>query len=568
MVKKQTNSYLFKLFPGTIVEIEDCDIEAKSTDHSQKLVCIQINSQKKKRNESINYNTSTNQNMNSNQNIPYTSLNQIILEDNKKADNNNNNINNNNNNNTNINNNTSNKNNMNCYTAILTVRSTRFSSFYQTIRASENSIINIERCNINNNYGKSVVILNPLITKIVESVFEKNLDNAIHFKFMNENNNIMEMLEDRKIFFDKNEVIENYGTGVYIDGTSNEMQDLRISVTNNLFKRNKIEGMFLCDLNLTYLTIENNQFRENKNNGLNIRKVTHNQEKKCPNTSNLNQEYSVINIKGNEFSDSDGFGAFINESRAVFTNNNFIRNKSSGLILCNISLIELCKEIKSMSSSSTQNTTKPNLIENGTTHIIGCNFQKNGYNGIKFFNYSFYTNIIDSKFSENCDFGIHLENEQSLKRDKIKNYQLLDKTNTLNESHLVCRNSNIYSNLKSGICLINSFLYLENTQIEFNIDYAIYISKIENKNCSKFPEKDKNNNMINGNIGGPWGEIQTVNKFKCDPCNSTKNTRVRIIEHKSAEDTVKSKSDMITESKKEISKTKHNSEQGAICRVF
>jgi len=59
--KKQNNSYLFKLFPGTIVEIEDCDIEAKATEHNQKLVCIQVNSQKNK-----NY-----------QNIPYTDLNQI-----------------------------------------------------------------------------------------------------------------------------------------------------------------------------------------------------------------------------------------------------------------------------------------------------------------------------------------------------------------------------------------------------------------------------------------------------------------------------------------------------------
>ena len=323
-----------------------------------------------------------------------------------------------------------------------------------------------------------------MITKIVESVFEKNLDNAIHIKFMNESPDIMETLENRKIFIDKNEVIENYGTGVYIDGTSNEILDLRISVTNNLFKRNKIEGMALCDLNLTYLTIENNQFRENKNNGLNIRKVIHNQEKNYPNSSNLNQEFSVINIKGNEFTDSDGFGAFINESRAVFTSNNFIRNKSSGLILCNISLTELCKEIKSLSTSSTNNTTKPNLIENGTTHVISCHFQKNGYNGIKFFNYSFCTSISDSKFSENCDFGIQIENEQTLNRQKIKNYQGLDKVNTLNESHLVVKNSNIYSNLKSGVSLLNSFLYLENTQIEFNIDYTINIIIIIKRNSN------------------------------------------------------------------------------------
>ena len=94
MQKKQINSYLFKLFPGTIVEIEDCDIEAKAINHEQKLLCIQINSQKgKKRNESINNNISSNQNLNigniggdpnipslnqnSNQNLPYISLNQI-----------------------------------------------------------------------------------------------------------------------------------------------------------------------------------------------------------------------------------------------------------------------------------------------------------------------------------------------------------------------------------------------------------------------------------------------------------------------------------------------------------
>lgn len=42
--KINKNSYLFKLFPGSLLEIEDCDISCRNLNKKTKIICFQVNS--------------------------------------------------------------------------------------------------------------------------------------------------------------------------------------------------------------------------------------------------------------------------------------------------------------------------------------------------------------------------------------------------------------------------------------------------------------------------------------------------------------------------------------------
>lgn len=451
--------FLFKLYAGSVVEIEMCEIICNKS--NIKKICFQVNSRYKR----INSGTENN--------APNIS--------------------------------------------ILTIMSTTISKFYQAIRAGENSIINLEKSYINNNYGKAIVILNPLITKIIETVFDNNIDNALHIKFIKDENLLN---ESRKIYIKDNEIAYNHGNGIYIDGVENLVFDLDIVISNNTIRRNKLDGVFLCELYLNSLNIVDNKINENKNNGLNITKVYH-KFQKITNTSD------TLIIKNNEFHDSDMFGILMNDCKAMILNNSFMRNKQSGLILCVLNYLDLynTEGNKISTNTNSNNISNPDtqFHHKESTHIKQNNFMKNGCNGLKIANYNYLVSISDSKFSENIDYGIYLEwDNLNIEKEKIKSFR--DSKQMSKETHVYINNSSINCNLKSGIYLSNCLLYIENTTINDNIDYAIHASKEEFKDFYKYL-RDKKNTIV-GNIGGSWGENTIGSKTLCTSCTSTVKKKV------------------------------------------
>jgi hypothetical protein len=411
--------------------------------------------------------------------------------------------------------------------SILTIISTNISKFYQAIRAGENSIINLEKSYINSNYGKAIVILNPLITKIVDTVFEKNVDNAIHVKFLKDESLFN---ENRKIYIQNCDISYNHGNGIYIDGIENFSLDLDIVISNNLIKKNKLDGVFLCDIYINSLSVFDNKFHENKINGLNLQKIYHKDHSLIKAGTNSNapeNNNSLIIVKNNEFNDSDFFGVLLNDCKAIFTNNTFMRNKQSGITLC----IANFSDLYGNSSSNNNNKFSGNTNNTSTTDSLSTNqgstilkhntFMKNGCNGIKIYNYSYFVEIGDCKCIENIDYGIYIENDNlTHDKDKIKNFRSGDSSRMPKETNVHISNSTFNSNLKSGIFLNNSFLYLENTNINDNIDYAIHTPKEEYRYFFRY-NNDKNKSMIVGSIGGPWGEISLTQKTLCSGCTST-----------------------------------------------
>jgi hypothetical protein len=342
---------------------------------------------------------------------------------------------------------------------VLNLISTKISKFYQTIRAGDNSIINIEKNYITNNIGKSLVFINPLFLKISECVFENNYDNVIHLKFVKDNNFIN---DPRKIIIEKNDISYNHNTGLYIDGIENYILNLDIFIMNNEMKRNKIDGIFICDSIVNILLISDNKMIGNQSNGINIYKVYqrfNNQRNtniienndnnnidinlNINNTINkgylIDSNFNFLNfiiIKNNEFFENACLGLMINFSNAILFNNSFIGNYSSGMIICNYDFSNAYNKEGNNSNSSKPNdnsninngqiisennsSTKGNtnsLINTFTNNmgisiIIDCTFNRNVGNGLKILSYNNLVYLINSTFSENNEYGLFLENEK------------------------------------------------------------------------------------------------------------------------------------------------------------
>ncbi len=484
---------LFRLYPGSLVELEDCDISLIKNEsipiNKHKLICFQLMYCK--------YSTKKESEPNQNE--------KSIVSP-----------------------------------TILTLNSTRVEKFYQTIRAAENCIINIEKSYINKNVGKPLCILNPLIIKVVGSIFEGNGDNAVHLKFVKDENL---QFDNRKIFFKNNEFSYNLGTGIYIDGIENFMFDLDLSIEGNLFKKNKGDSVFMLDLFFKSLMIKENKFLAGKVNGLNLNKIysrTNNSLNSITNSqtaASYSQESLSIEIRDNEFLENNGFGIFMNDVRAQIINNRFIQNVACGILLINLnSYLEIKPKGQNLNSNSNSqemqnNSYNCNLNMNTPCYLHKNTFLKNGASGLRVINYTYFLHLNECYFKENVENGVQIEFETNKENSSNKEESFIIPENRVNsfknselippkETHIFLEKCTLVNNLKCGIQFNHCFVFMENTIISDNLDYALYTAREEYRNCfkqSKFSAK----NLINGNLGGPWGYVTTGKKNLCSGCSST-----------------------------------------------
>lgn len=417
-------------------------------------------------------------------------------------------------------------------TSLLTITNTRVHNFYQTVRSGQNCILNINKSYITQNYGKSIVIINPLILKITETSFEQNADDALHVKFIKNEY----FKENRKFFFCKNTFEMNMGNAICLEGIKNFKFDLSIAMSENKFRYNNSDGVIVWDLTYDQFDICQNIFEKNKGNGLNIQKV-------FPNTIESNNETNnKLNIKDNTFKENYGFGLFVNDSQLDSFNNTFMLNKASGMILCNLVLdnpkigLEVLRSHNYTSSLSTEGSNGIISIDKKSSKLSHNNYFENGESGLRIINYIFPVTCEENVFRENCEHGIFIDLDSannsinstlsSAFTDKIKLYKNADSPQVPSMANLFLSRCIIEKNLQSGISMNNCFIYCEDSFIIDNIGYAIYTSKKEFQACFKESKYKNSKNTISGTLGGEWGEININSKTSCSySCTSSSNNK-------------------------------------------
>ena len=424
----------------------------------------------------------------------------------------------------------------NLLTSVLTITNTRVTHFYQTIRCGHNCILNINKSSISHNYGKSVVILNPLIVKVNETSFDKCINGSIHIKFIEEGY----INVPRKIYMYKNVFESSMANAICLAGNKTLKCDLAIALINNIIRYFRSDGVIIWDVNFNAFEISGNTFHKNKGNGLNIQKVMA-----------LSKDDYSVKIKDNTFTENGGFGLFINDTIIEAVNNKFIRNKESGMILCNLILENpsvALKVFKSDNFSSNllptewctnaalgYNKTDNSDVNNNNNNNINLqevsilnqnNFYENSGSGLKIINYNFRINADKNSFRENCEHGIYIDLDcnnsivtttsiHNSRLDKIKHFKNINSLQATSFANLVLSQCIIESNVKSGIFLNNSFIFCEECYIVNNMGFAIYTTKREFANCFKESKTKGKKNQITGNLGGEWGEINLNSQVGC-----------------------------------------------------
>ena len=474
--KKTTN--LFKVFPSSFLVLEDCDLVFKNKNQAQKISGRSKNFDDSKDIKSVAF----------------------LLLSNKKKDN-----------------------SIRYNPSILTLTNTSIHYFYQSIRAGQNCNIHINKSAFIQNYGKSIVMMNPIFLKISDTLFENNEDNSIHIKYIDD----CLYKEKRKLFFNKNIFEKTLGNNICIEGVKNKDLDLSIVLSKNSFNNCITDGVLIYDLIYNYFEITDNIFKNNKGNGLNIQKSffndilnTTNQNRNFNINKNINNAlYQPIKIKDNQFIENYGFGSFINDCIIEVISNKFNMNRQSGMSLCNIIIDDPKRGLEGINLGSIKGDFSSILksVKKSTT-ILKNSFYENGQCGLYVYGYPYQLNIQENVFSSNCKNGLTLDldclyhsnnNDFYTKFNEYKSANNIQKIYEL--SNVILNKCVIEKNLKNGIHLNSCLLYIEETFIVSNINYAISIKKKEHKNCFK----QGKNNTISGSLGGDWGEINLDKEVHC-----------------------------------------------------
>ena len=476
---------LFKLHPSTFLELEDCDIGfqtfSKKSSNEKKSVAFLLSSNKNHQNNCV--------------------LNPTILN----------------------------------------LTNTRIHNFFQSIRAGQNNIANITKSAFLQNYGKAIVMINPTSLKISESIFQNNMDNTVHVKFIDEC-----LFEDkRKIFINKNEFENTLGNHVCVEGIKTTKLDISLVLTKNNFIKSNTDGVLVYDLLYNYFEVGNNYFKKNHGNGLNLQKSFYNGVFL---SLNKNIQYQSIKIKDNQFIENKDFGLFINDCIIEVTSNKFSTNYRSGMFLCNIAIDDPKQGMNGIQNINNNinniNNINNNLSEDDFSIIIKevkrysnfikNSFSENGENGLYILGYPYLVNIYENVFVRNFGNGMYIDldtlynnkNYINSNQNAISKKFNSDFNKLLNEFKS-CPNKNmsdltdvninncvVEKNNKAGIRINTCFVFCDESFIINNLEYAISIKKKEFQHCFKSGKK----NVINGSIGGEWGQFEIGKEGGCFFC--------------------------------------------------
>ena len=403
---------------------------------------------------------------------------------------------------------------------ILNLTNTRIYNFYQSIRTGQNCIVDIDKSAFIKNYGKAIVMLNPISLKVNEAFFQYNEDNTIHVKYIDD----CLYKEKRKILIEKNDFDTTNGNDICIEGLKNKNIDLSITINKNNFHNNTTDGVLIYNLLYNHFELNGNIFKKNKGNGLNIQKSFFSG---LSNNKNI-ALFQPIKIKGNQFVENVGFGLFVNDCIIEATSNKFTLNKQSGMSLCNIMIDDPQKGYGGINLRANSNEDEYSLIVKSTrkcSNLLKNNFYENGESGLFIHGYPYHINILESVFKNNCRYGISMDLDSLYNNNsknfytKLNEFKSITSMKSKDLANIILNKCVIEKNMKAGILINCGLIYCEETFILNNIEYAISIKKKEYKHCFK----DGKNNVVQGSFGGDWGKVDIYKESSCFSCMGIQN---------------------------------------------
>lgn len=431
---------------------------------------------------------------------------------------------------------------------MLCLFSSKFSKFDQVVRASENTILSMDSCFIELCTGKSIVMLNPLILKLINTKFEYNRNDCIHIKYsynlkafydvkalelshINIKNDEKEnkftfhnpsiFYKNNNIFISKNTFYKNSANGIIIEGSEHDnyvekLLDstnistssrrticlIHLTCSNNVFHKNKFNGIHIKEVINSKILIEGNDFNNNEENGVYINNVNFNNNFNIYNSYNYfnnkfnnNPNHADIMVRMNKFIENLGFGLFIHNFIIVkIIENDFVKNKFGGIIICNLDLADKAllgneynlSQDANLNNCNNKNSnltiTKTTIMNNESSspnkniNNGNNNKQLNYNNNLNLNNLNNFQNRIQEKDKNNDHFSNKIE---------FYNKMFSGKTTFLFKNNFI-------KNSGSGIKLINYnyLVIVSQCNISENVEYGIYS---ENTTNSKMNEKSIDN---------------------------------------------------------------------------
>jgi len=362
--------------------------------------------------------------------------------------------------------------------------------------AVQNSIcckLYIEKLFVSNNHSHAINISNPHILSIKECVITNPGKSCINIRFSKE----IFFQESRYVRIERNELCKgSYGISIF--GENITPQSCTINITENRICQNTKDGIGMKNLNISKVTIEKNQIVDNGGNGLFLNHVL--------DTTNFLQ----VNLKENKILESRLYGLAISEVAVFSDKDEIMRNHKGGVLLTGQEKVPSEQEIEFFKSYPLRNifsTTKINNNKDSGFQIIG------NLRGPLIFN--------SCEFYENMN-GLFIKQEplNSTAYDEVINKtakKLILEDQIFGD--VVLEKCVLFQNRLSGIHIksINTKLYLRETTISENRNYAMFIESQQDKEKIVFKESDKGKvrEHVSGHIGGNWGILYETNTASC-----------------------------------------------------
>lgn len=394
----------------------------------------------------------------------------------------------------------------------LSLKSCIITHFYSMMQGCINATVSIEKCHITECRDDSINLFNPKALKICNSLISKSGKAGVNIKWLQHSNYSS---VTRKIFMKSNAFLTNGTSALHISSLNKfSAHNLKIYINNNKIQNNRKDGIFLSKMAITDLEISENEFNNNVGSGMWIEHIHHKSNK------------FVFKIKDNNCRESmNGFGMFLYDCGMELDNNTIVNNHEGGL------MIKGTYKPTSLSSAQTLFLQKYPL----KVKINNCEISENGDNGVVIQNFWKGPVVIsNSKILNSAQNGIYVTQNEICqsellvhKNTKTKGTDIVPLPSQLGV--LFLEKNEISKNGIHGVYLNKVVTHVHDCVIVNNIHKAIYLPQQEYKHLLRIRDLHKFKTSLQGQVGGPWGNMFTNKPGICSRNNDPTSNGCRIL---------------------------------------